>query len=70
MVITAERSTTVAPLSSAWARSSAGIHFASRPKTGSLVASPGSEPRKSPMARMVPGGASPRATSMSKSLMA
>ena len=43
--MTEARSTTVAPLSSAWLRSSAGIHFASRPKTGSWVGWPGSEPR-------------------------
>ena len=54
-MITEARSTTVAPLISAWLRSSAGIHFASSPKTGSRVGSPGRLPRKSPMASTVPG---------------
>ena len=64
------RSTTVKPLISAWARSSAGIHLASRPKTGSLTGVPGRVERYSPIASTVPGGASPRATSTPNSLIA
>ena len=41
-MITDERSTTVAPESSACWRSSVGTHLAGRPKTGSRVGSPGS----------------------------
>ena len=41
-----------------------------RPNTGSWVGSPGSEPRSSPIASTVPGGASPRATSTPNSWIA
>ena len=56
VVMTDARSTTVAPPSSAWWRIDAGIHLASRPKTGSTVGVPGRAPSMSPIASTVPAG--------------
>ena len=62
-MITDERSTTVAPVSSAWWRSSAGTHLAGSPNTGSRVSCPGSAARSSPSASTCPAGGVPRPTS-------
>ena len=61
VVITEERSTTVAPAISAWRCSSAGTHLAASPNTGSRVGLPGSPSRSSPMASTVPAGELPLA---------
>ena len=60
---TLERSTTDAPYSSACWRASTGTHLPASPKTGSVVARPGTLSRFSPMASTWPGGACPRPTS-------
>ena len=61
VVMTDERSTTVAPAISACRCSSTGTHLAASPNTGSRVALPGSPSRLSPMARTVPAGEMPLA---------
>ena len=70
-MITEARSTTVAPASSAWLRSSAGIHFAveAEDRLAGSARRAASRGRRRWRGRC-PGGASPRATSTPKSLIA